>query len=91
MPADVRHDMGLELMRVQYGGQPTDFKPMASVGAGVYEIRVRDPSGAYRAFYVAKFDSVVYVLHAFQKKSQKTAKSDIELGKLRYKLIGVKR
>ena len=90
MPAGVRHDIGLELMRVQFGGQPTDFKPMSSVGAGVYEIRVRDASGAYRAMYVAKFEAAVYVLHAFQKKAQQTAKVDIELGKIRYKMIGGK-
>ena len=87
MPAAVRHDIGLQLMRVQFGGEPINFKPMNTVGAGVYEIRVRDESGAYRAIYVAKFETAVYVLHAFQKKSQKTAKRDIELAKARYKLI----
>lgn len=90
MPAGVRHDMGVELMRVQFGGQATDFKPMSTVGAGVYEIRVRDASGAYRAMYVAKFEAAVYVLHAFQKKAQQTAKADIELAKVRYKMIGGK-
>ncbi len=90
MPAEVRHDIGLELMRVQFGGQPKDFKPMSAVGAGAYEIRVRDASGAYRAMYVAKFEAAVYVLHAFQKKTQQTAKADIELAKIRYKMIGGK-
>jgi phage-related protein len=90
MPAGVRHDIGLELMRVQFGGQPMDFKPMSTVGAGAYEIRVRDASGAYRAMYVAKFEAAVYVLHAFQKKTQQTAKADIELAKIRYKMIGGK-
>jgi phage-related protein len=90
MPANIRHGIGLELMRVQFGGEPTDFKPMPSVGAGVYEIRIRDVSGAYRAMYVARFDAAVYVLHAFQKKTQQTAKTDIELGKARYRLIGGK-
>jgi phage-related protein len=90
MPAGVRHDIGLELMRVQFGGQPTNFKPMSMVGAGAYEIRVRDTSGAYRAVYVAKFEPAVYVLHAFQKKAQQTAKTDIELAKVRYKMIGGK-
>jgi phage-related protein len=90
MPTGVRHDIGLELMRVQFGGQPTDFKPMAAVGAGAYEIRVRDASGAYRALYVAKFDAAIYVLHAFQKKTQQTAKADIELAKVRYRMIGDK-
>lgn len=88
MPARVRHDIGLELMRVQFGGDPTDFKPMSTVGAGAYEIRVRDNSGAYRAIYVARFETAVYVLHAFQKKTQQTAKADIELARVRYKLIG---
>jgi phage-related protein len=87
MPAGVRHDIGVELMRVQFGGQPTDFKPMSGVGAGAYEIRVRDASGTYRAIYVAKFEAAVYVLHAFQKKTQRTANADIELAKVRYKLI----
>jgi phage-related protein len=90
MPADVRHDIGMELMRVQFGGEPTDFKPMSTVGAGAYEIRVRDVSGAYRAIYVAKFEAAVYVLHAFQKKTRQTAKTDIELAKVRYKMIGGK-
>jgi phage-related protein len=88
MPDSVRHDIGLELMRMQVGGEPKSFKPMLTVGSGAYEIRVRDKSGAYRAIYVAKFETAVYVLHAFQKKSQQTAKKDIELAKARYKLIG---
>ncbi|MEO8308898.1 MAG: type II toxin-antitoxin system RelE/ParE family toxin [Pseudomonadota bacterium] len=90
MPASVRHDIGLELMRVQFGGQPTDFKPMSIVGSGAYEIRVRDASGAYRVIYLAKFEAAVYVLHAFQKKTQQTAKADIELARVRYKMIGAK-
>jgi phage-related protein len=90
MPDSVRHDIGLELMRVQFGGEPKNFKPMPTVGTGAYEIRVRDESGAYRAIYVAKFEPAVYVLHAFQKKSQRTTKMDIELAKARYKLIGDK-
>ena len=49
MPASIRHDIGVQLMRVQFGGEPLDFKPMPAVGAGVYEIRVRDSSGAYPA------------------------------------------
>lgn len=90
MPDAGRHDIGLQLIRVQFGGEPMNFKPMTTVGAGVYEIRVRDASGAYRAIYDAKFATAVYVLHAFQKKSRQTAKRDVELSKARYKLIGGK-
>jgi phage-related protein len=57
---------------------------MASIGPGVQEIRVRDERGAYRVFYVAKFEEAVYVLHVFEKRSQKTARPDVELGKSRY-------
>ncbi len=90
MRAGIRHDIGLELIRVQFGREPTDFKPMPAVGAGVYEIRVMDSSGAYRAMYLAKFEAAVYVLHAVQKKTQRTARTEIELGKARYRMIGGK-
>lgn len=90
MPADVRHALGVELMRVQFGGDPVDFKTMPIVGAGACEIRVRDANGAFRVIYVAKFADAIYVLHAFQKKTQKTAKGDLELAIKRYKSIGVK-
>ena len=87
MPANVRHDIGVELMRVQFGGEPKSFKPMSSVGAGAYAIRVRDESGAYRVIYVAKFAEAVYVIHAFQKKARKTPKAEIELARKRYRAM----
>ena len=65
---------------------PSDFKPMLAVGAGAYEIRVR-VLGEWRIIYVAKFERPVYVLHAFQKKTQKTRKEDIELAARRYRLV----
>lgn len=74
-------------MRVQYGLAPADFKPMPGVGAGAYEIRIR-LGGAWRMIYVAKLADAIYVLHAFQKKTRKTAKSDIDLAARRYTLTG---
>ena len=59
---------------------------MPSVGPGAYEIRVQ-LGDAYRVFYVAKFKEAVYVLHAFQKKTQKTARGDIEIGRQRYSAV----
>jgi len=89
MPATVRHALGIELLSVQYGGEPDDFKPMPSIGTEACEIRYRDGThGAFRVVYVAKFADAVYVLHAFQKKTQKTAKYDIDLAAKRYKMIG---
>jgi phage-related protein len=69
---------------IQQGDLPPDFKPMSTVGKGVEEIRLRTDD-AYRIFYVARFEEAVYILHAFQKKTQKTSRSDIELGQQRYK------
>jgi phage-related protein len=79
-----RQDAGYQLDKVQRGEQPDDFKPMPSIGKGVEEIRVWDDSGTYRVIYMARLVDVVYVLHAFQKKSQATAKRDIEVARKRY-------
>ena len=88
MPINARHALGLGLMAVQFGGEPGDFKPMPAVGAGVHEIRCHDKaSGAFRVMYVAKFANAIYVLHAFQKKTQRTAKYDIDLAAKRYRMI----
>ena len=76
-PEDARHDAGYQLDKVQRGEQPDDFKPMAAIGKGVEEIRVTDDSGAYRVIYVARRTDAVYVLHAFQKKTQATSQRDI--------------
>ena len=81
---DVRQDAGFQLDKVQRGEPPDDFKPMPSIGKGVEELRVWDDSGTYRVIYTARLADAVYVLHAFQKKTQATAKSDIELAKARY-------
>lgn len=86
-PESARRRAGHELFMVQAGREPEDFKPVPSVGRGAYEIRIRDEVGAFRVMYVAKFPQAVYVLHAFQKKTRKTTKTDIDLAFRRYKLI----
>jgi phage-related protein len=84
LPDDARRKAGFELRSIQQGDFASDFKPMFIVGKGVEEIRVRTDD-AYRIFYVARFEEAVYVLHVFQKQTQKTARSDIEIGQQRYK------
>ena len=83
-PEDARHDAGYQLDKVQRGEQPDDFKPMATIGKGVQEIRVTDDTGAYRVIYVARRADAVYVLHAFQKKTQATSRRDIDTAKRRF-------
>ena len=84
-PTVARQRAGYQLHLVQAGQDPTDWKPMATIGRGCREIRVRDSRDAFRVFYVATVGDTVYVLHCFQKKSQRTTKSDIDLGKQRYR------
>ncbi len=83
-PEDARHDAGYQLDKVQRGAQPDDFKPMPSIGKGVEEIRLHDETGVYRVIYTARRADSVYVLHAFQKKTQITSKHDIDLAAERF-------
>ncbi len=86
-PAEARRHAGFELYAVQRGLEPSDWKPMKEVGAGVREIRVR-VLGEWRIIYVASLGDAVYVLHAFQKRSRKTKQEDIELARRRYQQLG---
>jgi phage-related protein len=86
-PVDVRKEAGTDLRLVQQGVDPRDWKPMPAIGKGAREIRIRCADGAWRVFYVVENSAAIYVLHAFQKKVQKTAQKDIEKGKARYRLI----
>jgi phage-related protein len=79
-PAAARREAGHQLHQVQMGFEPSDWKPMRAVGPGVVEIRVH-VGGEYRVLYLARFAEGVYVLHAFEKKTRQTRKSDIELEK----------
>ncbi|MGA0565606.1 type II toxin-antitoxin system RelE/ParE family toxin [Ancylobacter sp. VNQ12] len=84
-PETVRKEAGVQLHKVQQGFEPSDWKPMASVGQGVREIRIE--AGAFRVLYIAKIEDAVYVLHAFQKKTQQTAKRDLDLAATRLRQI----
>ena len=86
-PEDARREVGYQLDKVQRGIEPTDWKPMKMVGAGVTEIRIKDDQGIYRVIYISKYANTVFVLHAFKKKSQKTAKKDLEIARKRLKVV----
>jgi phage-related protein len=84
-PRSARQEAGHQLDLVQQGQDPDDWKPMSSIGRGVREIRIRDEAGAFRVIYVASFAEAIFVLHCFQKKSQKTRREDLALARHRYK------
>ena len=89
-PTNARREAGFQLFQVQDGRDPDDWKPMKQIGNGVREIRIRDESGAYRVMYVARFVDAVYVLHCFQKKTQKTSPANIAMATQRYKELSWK-
>ena len=86
-PEDAKREAGFDLWQVQLGLMPKDFKPMPTVGAGAYEVRIK-VGGQWRVIFVAKHAEAVYVLHCFRKTTPKTAQTDIDLAAKRYKLIG---
>jgi phage-related protein len=84
-PEGRRRMAGYQIERVQRGLDPDDWKPMKTIGPSVREIRIRDAAGAFRVLYTAALTDAVYVLHAFQKKSQPTSKRDLDLAAERFK------
>jgi phage-related protein len=85
-PSSARRVAGFQIDQVQEGHDPGDWKPMSSIGPGVREIRIRDEeAGAFRVTYVAKFADAVYVLHCFQKKTEKTATADLDVARKRFR------
>lgn len=82
-PEDARRVAGRQIRRVQEGDEPIDWKPFPSVGPNVAEIRIRESGGAFRVIYQATLLDVVVVISAFEKKSQKTPKHEIEKARAR--------
>ena len=78
----MHRDAGYQLGFVQLGIEPSDWKPMNSIGQGVKEIRIHI-MGEFRVLYIAKYEDAIYVLHPFQNKTQKTSKKDMDIAKTR--------
>ena len=86
-PEGARQEAGYQLRRVQLDMNPDDWRPFPTIGPGAREIRIKEGGDAYRVIYVAKFEEAIYVLHAFQKKTRKTAGKDINIATVRYRAI----
>lgn len=86
-PDEARRAAGFELRAVQNGFEPSDWKPISTIGSGVREIRIHT-LGEWRVIYVTKINEAIYVLHAFQKKTRKTSRNDIEVARKRFQLLG---
>ncbi len=81
-PSATKKQAGAELFRLQLGSNPIHWRPMKSVGRGVREIKIAE-AGQFRVLYFTRHGEDIIILHAFEKKTQRTAKSDIDLGKQR--------
>ena len=74
-PDAARQNASYHLDRLQHGLQPSDSKPMSTIGRGVEEIRIRDTTGSYRVIYIARRADAVYVLHAFHEEKPGDSKA----------------
>jgi len=86
-PDEAKRNAGYQLHLIQNGLDPENWKEFQTIGAGVREIRISESGNAFRVMYIAKFSERVYVLHSFQKKTQKTSIKDVNIAKIRYNAI----
>ena len=86
-PDDVKQNFGFELWQLQQGERPSDYRPLPSIGAGVFELRDQDERAWYRVVYLSRIADVVYVLHCFEKKSREMPRKDFEKARQRLKVV----
>jgi phage-related protein len=86
-PDAVKYNLGFDLRLLQQGQQPTDYRPMSSVGPGVFELRDQDERAWYRVIYLSRVRDVVHVLHCFEKRSRETPMKEINTARQRLKAV----
>jgi phage-related protein len=86
-PEGVRQNFGFELWQLQLGERPTDYRPLTSIGPGVFELRDQDERAWYRVVYLSRIEDMIYVLHCFEKKSREMPRKDFEKAKQRLKAV----
>jgi phage-related protein len=86
-PRDVKENLGHQLNLLQQGERPTDYRPVSSIGPGVFELRDEDERAWYRVIYLSRINDVIYVLHCFEKKSREIPNKDFRLAQQRFKAV----
>jgi phage-related protein len=86
-PDGVRQNLGFQLWQLQLGERPADYRPLPSIGSGVFELRDQDERAWYRVVYLSRIDDVIYVLHCFEKKSREMPRKEFETAKRRFKAV----
>lgn len=86
-PESVRQNLGFYLWQLQQGERPSNYRPLPSIGAGVFELRDQDERAWYRLIYVSRINDVIHVLHSFEKKSREMPRKDFEKARQRLKTV----
>jgi phage-related protein len=86
-PDAAKYNLGFDLRLLQQGQQPTDFRPMSSIGPGVFELRDQDERAWYRVIYLSRVREVIHVLHCFEKRSRETPRKEINAARQRLKAV----
>jgi phage-related protein len=86
-PDAVKCNLGFDLRLLQQGQQPTDYRPMSSIGLGVFELRDQDERAWYRVIYLSRVRGVIHVLHCFEKRSRDTPIKEINTARQRWKAV----
>ena len=85
-PEAAMQNFGFELWQLQQGERPLNYRPLPSVGSGVFELRDQDERGWYRVVYLSRIDDVIYVLHCFEKSREMPGK-DFQKSKQRFRAV----
>jgi phage-related protein len=86
-PDLAKYNLGFDLRLLQQGQQPTDYRPMRSIGPGVFELRDQDQRAWYRVVYLSRVRGVIHVLHCFEKRSRETPAKEINTARQRLKAV----
>jgi len=86
-PDAAKYNLGFDLRLLQQGQQPTDYRPMTSIGPGVFELRDQDERAWYRVIYLSRVRDVIHVLHCFEKRSGETPMKEINTARQRLKAV----
>lgn len=86
-PEDVRQNLGFELWRLQQGETPSDYRPLPSIGPGVFELRDQNERAWYRVVYLSRVNDGIHILHCFEKKSRGMPRKDFETAKQRLRAV----
>jgi phage-related protein len=86
-PDAAKNNLGFDLRLLQQGQRPTDYRPMSSVGQGVFELRDQDERSWYRVIYLSRVRGVIHVLHCFEKRSRETPIKEINTARQRLKAV----